>query len=219
MTIKNKCNDTIWPALLSNAGAQPWFPERGFLPLPPGKSESRSVPANWTGQLWGQILCDQESGGSTTFGRFSCATGDVCSPAECPIGDTTTTTLAEFALNGGTGADQLDTYSVSPAHGFNLPMAVVPRGGTAGNCAETGCFIDLNENCPKKMRVFHGKRTVGCRRACKVYGDSNGDGAVSRDCKENSEFFEEFCPLGSVTHTCASKDYVVTFCPTLPELR
>lgn len=208
--------------MLSTAGAPPWLPATGFLQLLPGESQTLSVPPDWTGRLWGQTLCNQVSGSSTTAGRFSCATGH-CSPAECPIGGTATT-LAEFTLNGGAGAGRLNAYLVSLVHGFNLPMAVVTWGGTAGNCTESGSFIDLNENCPRELRVVYSERTVGCRSPCEVFGEpyyyctawKYSDGAASGDCKANSysEFFGGSCPLGSLTFTCASKDYIVSFCPS-----
>lgn len=88
---------------------------------------------------------------------------------------------------------------------------------------ESGCFIDLNENCPRELRVVYSERTVGCRSPCEVFGEpyycctawKYSDGAASGDCKANSysEFFGGSSRLGSVTFTCASKDYIVTFVP------
>ncbi|KAI3428937.1 uncharacterized protein J3R85_008961, partial [Psidium guajava] len=220
-TILNRCAYTVWPGILSGAGT-PQLSTTGFA-LQPGQSKAVSVPSSWSGRLWGRTLCSQNA----TAGRFTCATGDCGSPTvECSgSGAVPPATLAEFTLNGAGG---LDFYDVSLVDGYNLPMAVAPRGGKGGNCTETGCAADLNSGCPKELQVDVDGGSVACKSACGAFGDPkyccSGAFATPDTCKPSgySEFFKGECPRaysyayddGTSTFTCASADYVVTFCPS-----
>lgn len=135
-------------------------------------------------------------------------------------------TLAEFTLNGAGG---LDFYDVSLVDGYNLAMTVAPQGaGTGGNCTTTGCLVDLNPGCPSELKVLASDEGVACKSACDAFGDPqfccSGAYATPDTCKPSSysEFFKNECPKaysyayddGTSTFTCASADYVITFCPT-----
>ncbi|MBA0714549.1 hypothetical protein Golax_013515 [Gossypium laxum] len=124
-TMVNKCRYTVWPGVLSGAGTTQISPT-GFI-LRRGESTSVSVPTSWSGRLWGQTLCTEDSSG-----KFSCLTGDCgSSTLECSSsGASPPATLAEFTLNG---AGEVDFYDVSLVDGYNLPMMVSPKGGTGGN--------------------------------------------------------------------------------------
>ncbi|KAB1199451.1 Thaumatin-like protein 1 [Morella rubra] len=222
-TIINQCSYTVWPGILSNAGTQQ-LPTTGFI-LQPGQSNAFYVPTSWSGRLWGRTLCAQDS-----TGKFSCVTGDCgASTVECAgAGAQPPATLAEFTLNGAGG---LDFYDVSLVDGYNLPMTVVPHGGTGGNCTTTGCVPDLNRACPTQLKVMSGgdgSESVACKSACEAFGDPqyccSGAYATPDTCKPSSysEFFKTACPRaysyayddGTSTFTCASADYVITFCPS-----
>jgi hypothetical protein len=219
-TIVNKCGYTVWPGILSGAGTAE-LPTTGFT-LQPGESNMLAVPTSWSGRLWGRTLCAQDS-----TGGFSCVTGDCgSSTIECAgRGAAPPATLAEFTLNGANG---LDFYDVSLVDGYNLPMTVVPKGGTGGMCNTTGCVVDMNGACPTELKVMSaGDESVACKSACEAFGDPqyccSGAYASPATCKPSSysEFFKSACPLaysyayddGTSTFTCASADYVVTFCP------
>lgn len=222
-TILNQCAYTVWPGILSNAGT-PQLPTTGFA-LQPGQSNAISVPASWSGRLWGRTLCAQNA----TEDRFVCVTGDCGSPTvECSgSGAVPPATLAEFTLDGANG---LDFYDVSLVDGYNLPMWVVPRGGKGGNCTATGCAADLNAGCPKELQVDTdgGGASVACKSACEAFGDPqyccSGAYSTPATCKPSgySEFFKQACPTaysyayddGTSIFTCASADYVITFCPS-----
>ena len=135
---------TVWPGILSNAGAPPPL-TTGFA-LPPGQTLAVTVASAWSGRIWGRTLCSTDSSGT-----FSCATADCGSGAvECSgRGATPPATLAEFTLAGGTGGD--DFYDVSLVDGYNLPMAGAAR-----------CAAELNAACPAYLRVGGG---VACRSA------------------------------------------------------
>lgn len=222
-TIINQCSYTVWPGILSNAGTQQ-LPTTGFI-LQPGQSNAFYVPTSWSGRLWGRALCAQDS-----TGKFSCVTGDCgASTVECAgAGAQPPATLAEFTLNGAGG---LDFYDVSLVDGYNLPMTVVPHGGTGGNCTTTGCVPDLNRACPTQLKVMSGgdgSESVACKSACEAFGDPqyccSGAYATPDTCKPSSYslFFKTACPRaysyayddGTSTFTCASADYVITFCPS-----
>ncbi|PSS29937.1 Thaumatin-like protein [Actinidia chinensis var. chinensis] len=224
-TVINQCTDTVWPGILSGAGTQP-LATTGFS-LQSGASTTISVPESWSGRLWGRTLCAENS----ATGKFTCVTGDCGSgTVDCGgAGAVPPATLAEFTLNGAGG---LDFYDVSLVDGYNLPMLVVPRGGAGGNCTATGCVAELNGQCPAELRVVSGgaygtDESVACKSACLAFGDPqfccSGAYATPDTCKPTSysEFFKSACPRaysyayddGTSTFTCASADYVITFCP------
>ena len=220
-TIINKCSYTVWPGILSNAGTAQ-LSTTGFT-LQPGESNTLDIPASWSGRLWGRTYCTQDS----TTGKFSCVTGDCgSSTLECSGGGAAPpATLAEFTLSGYNG---LDYYDVSLVDGYNLPMTIVPQGGTEGNCTATGCVADLNTACPTELKVLSSSDgSVACKSACEAFGDPqyccSGAYATPATCKPSSysEFFKNACPYaysyayddGTSTFTCASADYVITFCP------
>lgn len=223
-TLVNQCSYTVWPGILSGAGTSQISPT-GFQ-LNPGQAIPVSVPAGWSGRLWGRSFCSQDS----TTGKFTCVTGDCGSgTVECTGGAAPPATLAEFTLNGAGG---LDFYDVSLVDGYNLPMLISPQGGTgAGNCSATGCVVDLNEPCPAELKLMNtggsGGECVACKSACEAFGDPryccSGAYATPDTCKptDYSEFFKSSCPRaysyayddGTSTFTCASADYVITFCP------
>ncbi|KAE9606633.1 hypothetical protein Lal_00026211 [Lupinus albus] len=219
--IVNKCSYTVWPGILTGAGTPP-LSTTGFT-LAPGDSNTILIPAAWSGRIWGRTLCSQD----TTTEKFSCITGDCdSSTEECAGGGAAPpATLAEFTLNGAGG---LDFYDVSLVDGYNLPISVEPQGGTgAGNCTATGCVEDLNAGCPTELTVVNGEESVACKSACEAFGDPqyccSGAYATPETCKPSSysQFFKSACPRaysyayddGTSTFTCASADYIVTFCP------
>lgn len=221
--IVNMCRRTIWPGILSGAGtAQP--STTGFT-LKTGKSKTIKFPKSWSGRLWARTHCFTQ--GST--GKFVCVTGDCGSgKVECAGGGAAPpTTLAEFTLNGVNG---LDFYDVSLVDGYNLPMLVVTRGGTSGDCSATGCLIDLNAVCPAELKVVmrgDRRRSVACRSACEAFGDPayccSEAFATPDTCHPSiySEYFKHACPRAysyayddkTSTFTCASADYTIIFCP------
>ncbi|KAH7849665.1 hypothetical protein Vadar_021142 [Vaccinium darrowii] len=229
-TIINQCSYTVWPGLLSGAGTPP-LSTTGFS-LQSSESTAIPVPASWSGRVWGRTLCSTDS----ATGKFACATGDCGSgTVECGSGGAAPpATLAEFTLDGGGG---LDFYDVSLVDGYNLPMLVVPQNGTndttsGRKCTATGCVVDLNGSCPSQLKVdggnAYGSASVACKSACDAFGDPqyccSGAYATPDTCKPSyySEYFKSACPRaysyayddGSSTFTCASADYVITFCPT-----
>ncbi|KAL1309299.1 hypothetical protein HN51_052001 [Arachis hypogaea] len=221
-TLLNKCDYTVWPGILTNAGVDP-LPVTGFA-LRTGESKTITAPTTWGGRFWGRTLCAQDSAG-----KFSCGTGDCGSgKLECAgSGATPPATLAEFTLHGAGG---LDFFDVSLVDGYNLPITVVPQGGSGENCTVTGCVGDLNGDCPSELRVMSedGKRGVACKSACDAFRLPQYccDGAYrSPDtCKPSSysKVFKSVCPRAysyayddkTSTFTCASADYTITFCPS-----
>ncbi|KAL1311993.1 hypothetical protein HN51_038644 [Arachis hypogaea] len=221
-TLVNKCDYTVWPGILSNAGVSP-LSTTGFV-LQPGQSTPVTAAAGWGGRFWGRTLCSQDS-----TGKFSCVTGDCGSgKLECSgNGATPPATLAEFTLDGSGG---LDFFDVSLVDGYNVPMLVAPSGGSdAGNCTATGCVGDLNGACPSELRVMSedGKQGVACKSACEAFGSPqyccSGAYGTPDTCKPSSysQIFKSACPRAysyayddkTSTFTCANADYTITFCP------
>ncbi|KAG2692790.1 hypothetical protein I3843_08G066700 [Carya illinoinensis] len=221
-TIINSCDHTVWPGILSNAGVPP-ISTTGFA-LQKGESKIITAPTSWGGRLWGRTLCSLDS-----TGNFTCLTGDCGSgKLECSGFGKPPATLAEFTLDGGEG---LDFFDVSLVDGYNLPMLVVPKGGTGQNCTTIGCVTDLNDSCPSELKVTSSGTegtSVGCKSACEAFGQPqyccSGAYATPDVCKPStySQRFKSACPQAysyayddrTSTFTCASADYTITFCPT-----
>ncbi|KAJ7957883.1 thaumatin-like protein [Quillaja saponaria] len=211
----NKCDYTVWPGILANAGSSP-LDTTGFE-LPPGGSRNYKVPPNWSGRFWGRTGCTFDP----HTGQGGCVTGDCGSnKVECNgAGANPPATLAEFTV--GSGAQ--DYYDVSLVDGYNLPM-VVQAGGGSGSCLSTGCVTDLNQHCPTELRVGEGE---GCKSACEAFGrpDYCCSGAYGSPatCKPSvySEMFKTACPKSysyayddaTSTFTCMGADYTIIFCP------
>lgn len=221
-TFLNKCDQTVWPGLLSNAGIAP-LSTTGFS-LQIGESRAVSAPQNWGGRFWGRTLC-----GVDASGKFTCATADCGSgTVECSGGNAAPpATLAEFTLDGGGG---MDFYDVSLVDGYNLPLLVVPQGGSGQKCTSTGCSVDLNAACPSELGVISGNdnKRVACKSACEAFGDPqyccSGAYSTPDTCKPSaySELFKSACPRAysyayddqSSTFTCTGADYLIIFCPS-----
>ncbi|XP_071702999.1 thaumatin-like protein 1b [Rutidosis leptorrhynchoides] len=219
-TFLNKCDQTIWPGILSNAGITPLQPT-GFA-LQKGESKTLNAPSSWGGRFWGRTHCSEDS-----TGKFTCATGDCGSgKLECSgAGANPPATLAEFTLDGDSG---MDFFDVSLVDGYNLPLLVAPTGGTGRNCTYTGCMVDLNGACPSALQVMNTDKVVACKSACEAFGDSeyccSGAYGTPDTCKPSSysQLFKTACPRAysyayddkTSTFTCNGADYSITFCPS-----
>ncbi|URE28639.1 Thaumatin family, partial [Musa troglodytarum] len=140
---KNNCPFTIWPASSANADKAA-LSQTGFQ-LDSGASFSLDAPPAWGGRLWARQTCSTDSAG-----KFSCITGD-CGTGQVACngnGGAPPTTLVEFTLQGDGGKD---FYDVSCVDGFNLPVLVVPSGGS--NCESTSCPVNVNAQCPQELQV------------------------------------------------------------------
>ncbi|KAI5655967.1 hypothetical protein M9H77_24760 [Catharanthus roseus] len=218
----NRCSYTVWPGILSGAGSPP-LSTTGFS-LQQGESRTIQAPSSWGGRFWGRTHCTEDS-----TGKFTCLTGDCGSgKLECAGGNAAPpATLAEFKLDGDGG---LDFYDVSLVDGYNLPMLVVPQGGSGANCTTTGCVVDLNGGCPSALKVTtsNGGESIACKSACSAFNQDeyccSGAYSTPDKCKPSSysQVFKNACPRAysyayddlTSTFTCAGADYIITFCPS-----
>ncbi|XP_076894961.1 thaumatin-like protein 1 [Bidens hawaiensis] len=216
-TFVNKCDYTVWPGILANAGS-PALDATGFE-LPEQSSRLFQAPAGWSGRFWGRTGCKFDTSGSGSCQTADCGSGQV----ECNgAGAAPPATLAEFTLRTGGS----DFYDVSLVDGYNIAMIVEVSGGS-GLCATTGCVNDLNLQCPSELRAESGQ---GCKSACEAFGSPeyccSGAYNTPATCKPSvySEMFKSICPRSysyayddpTSTFTCAGADYTVTFCPSMP---
>ncbi|KAM0029756.1 putative Thaumatin family [Helianthus debilis subsp. tardiflorus] len=216
-TIVNKCDQTVWPGVLSNAGVVPLQPT-GFA-LQKGQSKVLHAPSPWGGRFWGRTHCSEDSNGKFTCGTGDCGSGKI----ECAgAGATPPATLAKFTIGGK------DMFYVSLVGGYNLPMLVSPTGGSGGNCTSAGCTVDLNGRCPPVLKVvnFDGE-VVGCKSGCLAFGREEdcclgayGSHEASKQ-SSYSQVFKTACLRASSyayddetnTFTCVRADYQIIFCP------
>jgi hypothetical protein len=201
--ITNNCEYTVWPGILSGAGSA-GVGSTG-LSLAPGQSQTLLAPTGWSGRMWGRTLCSTEA----TTGKFTCVTGDCGSGRVDYVGGggAPPATLAEFTLDGSGG---MDFYDVSLVDGYNLPVLVAPQGAVpGGNCAPTGCLVDLNGACPTDLRVTmtnSSASAVACKSECEPFRSAqyccSGEYGTPNTCKPSaySQFFKNACQRkGGVT--------------------
>ncbi|GMH16373.1 hypothetical protein Nepgr_018214 [Nepenthes gracilis] len=216
-TFVNKCEYTVWPGVLANAGS-PSLDSTGFE-LPKDSSRTFQAPTGWSGRFWGRTGCSFDTSDQGYCLTADCGSGQV----ECNgAGAAPPATLAEFTLGSG----GQDFYDVSLVDGYNLPMLVEVSSGS-GKCASTGCAVDLNRVCPAELKVGDGE---ACKSACEAFGSPeyccSGAYGSPATCKPTvySEIFKSACPRSysyayddaTSTFTCTGADYTITFCPSIP---
>ncbi|CAO2833824.1 unnamed protein product [Amaranthus hypochondriacus] len=219
ITLLNKCDYTVWPGLLPNAGS-PDLGSTGFE-LSSGGVKSFQAPPGWSGRIWARTRC----GLDPISGTWACSTADCGSgQIECNgLGANPPATLAEFTIGSGPGDH--DYYDVSLVDGFNIPMVVEAEGGS-GSCLTTGCASDLNQHCPNELRVGNND---ACKSACGAFGTPeyccSGEYGAPNRCTPSlyAQMFKTSCPHAysyafddaTSTYTCMAADYTITFCPSL----
>ncbi|TYJ19855.1 hypothetical protein E1A91_A09G219900v1 [Gossypium mustelinum] len=223
-TISNNCPYTIWPGTLAGSGSPP-LQTTGFR-LDAGQSvRIPSVPAGWSGRIWGRTGCKFDANGVGL-----CQTGDCGGRLQCD-GNGATPPASLFEITLGSGNEQ-DFYDVSLVDGYNLPIFAAPRG-VHGSCNATGCSSDLNLRCPKELQVVGeaggggAGRVVACKSACEAFGLDqyccSGEFGNPTTCRPSfySTIFKRACPRaysyayddGTSTFTCKALDYLILFCP------
>jgi beta-mannosidase len=82
LRITNKCDEDIWPAILTQAGVGP--STSGFH-LAPGDTKNLTISADWQGRVWGRTNCTFDADGKPQSGQggTACTTGDCGQFLEC----------------------------------------------------------------------------------------------------------------------------------------
>lgn len=83
LVVTNQCDDTIYPAILTQSGTGP--PQSGFR-LDPGNSVNQNVSADWVGRVWGRTNCTFTYDGlvpQSSQGGSPCSSGDCGPNLEC----------------------------------------------------------------------------------------------------------------------------------------
>lgn len=218
--MNNKCPFPIWPAAAPNRG-HPVIADGGFY-LPPGQRHKFPAPSDWSGRIWARTGCNFSS-----TSKKPCETGDCDSKLMCngSIG-LPPVTLVEVSLVADKSKPSF--YDVSLVDGYNLPVLVSTKPYSA-KCTINGCLKKLNDLCPDELQVLNGKgEIVACKSACLAFNLDkfccrNAYGNPSK-CKPSlySKIFKDACPdyysyafdSPNPLKTCASDDYVITFCPS-----
>ncbi|TYI32988.1 hypothetical protein ES332_A04G100800v1 [Gossypium tomentosum] len=204
-TFTNNCPYTVWPGTLTGQGPQ--LSSTGFDPM-----------------VWSYLGSNQCA---DTSGKFQCATGD-CGSGQITCngaGAIPPASLIEVALAASAGQD---FYDVSLVDGFNLPLSVIPQGGSAG-CGATGCPANVNSACPQELQVKGSDGgVIACKSACLAFNQPQYccTGAYSQPSTchstQYSKIFKSQCPQAysyafddkSSTFTCSGgANYLITFCP------
>ncbi|KAL3630286.1 hypothetical protein CASFOL_023270 [Castilleja foliolosa] len=218
-TLQNKCKETIWPGIQSGDGKH--LLSNGGLELKQGQTATIVGPNGWSGRFWARTGCIFDRSGQIG----SCTTGDCGSLVGCGgRGGAPPVSLLEFTLDSPE-----DFYDVSLVDGFNLPISIVPSGGS-GNCSAVICSSNLNLECPEKLQVRGGNsgggEVVACKSACLAFGEDKycctGEYNSPKLCKPSnySEVFKRACPTSysypyddtTSTFTCKGPNYSIIFC-------
>ncbi|KAJ0099244.1 hypothetical protein Patl1_22066 [Pistacia atlantica] len=187
--VHNKCPFPIWPATASNTG-QPVIADGGFY-LASGDTRIIEAPWSWSGRIWGRTGCN-----FAYNWKPACETGDCDGRLQCNglIG-TPPATLVEITLQADKGKPNF--YDVSLVDGYNLP-----------------CNGDTKANIAKMHNLW-------LQEESKIWLNEYG---TPEKCKPNlySKIFKDACPayfsyafdMPSPLISCASKEHVITFCPS-----
>ncbi|KAG9138204.1 hypothetical protein Leryth_001436 [Lithospermum erythrorhizon] len=219
--MKNNCNETIWPGILSGSG-KPQL-NNGGLKLNPKENATIKAPKGWSGRIWPRTGCTFDA-----QHRGNCTTGDCGLREQCNgTGGEPPVSLAEFTLDS-----PMDFYDVSLVDGFNIPVSIIPSdAGGKGNCSEVKCVNDLNLHCPVELQVrsSNGRRNntiVACKNPCIAFRKPEYccSGAFNNPniCKPSnySIVFKRSCPRAysypyddlTSTFTCKGANYDILFC-------
>ncbi|OVA19486.1 Thaumatin [Macleaya cordata] len=207
----NQCEDTIWLGAAPEIGEAQWVHERESLTI-------FETPDQWAGSIWVRRGCITDDNNRFYCVTGDCGRGDIFCKGEQPKYPVT---LLNFAIN------QSDvTYEVSLVHGYNVPVRIVPVGGS-GDCPTADCPNDVTKyECPRDLLFLDRKGlTVACQSPCDALKDPQYccTGAFAGDaCKSSrySDGFKRTCPLASTypgdktSHKCTGASaYNITFCP------
>ncbi|KAG4958150.1 hypothetical protein JHK85_044530 [Glycine max] len=202
----------------SNTAPKRTLSAKGRLVLQTGASTTIAAPTSWGGRFWGRTLCSEDS-----TDKFSCVTDD-CGSGKLKCsgnGAAPPATLAEFTLDRAGG---LDFFDVSLVDGYNVPMLVVPQGGSGEKCTTTGCVGDLNGACPSELKVMGAdgrEGVVACKSACEAfnspqyccsgaYGTPDTDQYVLYQRKRVGEVDDDRLTFEASTILSREIDYVAT---------
>lgn len=219
-SVVNKCPFDVYAGVLPNSG-QALLGNGGFKLNANGGQRSLDAPAGWSGRLWGRTGCRFDPATQ----RGPCETGDCGGEVACNgRGGAPPATLAEILLNG---YQNLDFYDISLVDGYNLPMAIAPRGGS-GDCVAPSCTLSLPNSCAGPLQVQVGGRLVACKSACVAFGTPQYCCTPPMNTPQTcpptqySKAFKAACPQAysyafddpTSTFTCKGANYDITFCPS-----
>ncbi|ORZ22094.1 thaumatin [Absidia repens] len=207
VVVKNQCDYDLTVSKLTN-GASSGSSDK----VSKGSSKNYALDETWQGRFFGRVSCS----------GTNCTTAGASDPAS----------LAEFTFRGSGGND---FYDISFVDGFNLPMKIVPIGGSSGNSSNSSstgyeCGTPTCSSiptCPDDMKIYTDGKYTSCQSACAKYGTDEycctGSYNDSDKCTSNSysKAVKDECPSAysyayddkTSTYSCVAKGYDVVFCP------
>ncbi|CAI0382624.1 unnamed protein product, partial [Linum tenue] len=188
-TVVNKCQSTIWPGILANAGSQP-LDSTGFE-LPSGGTRTLQAPPSWSGRFWGRTDCQFDP----SMNQGTCTTGDCGSnQIECNGQNAKPpATLAEFTVGGSCSSTGCitDLNRQCPSELRDGSGAACKSACEAFGTPKYCCSGEFGSPDTCKPSVYSEMFKSACPRAYSyAYDDA------------------------SSTFTCGGADYVITFCPS-----
>ncbi|CAN0926209.1 Thaumatin-like protein 1 [Linum grandiflorum] len=226
ITFTNNCPYTIWPGLLTGAGAP--LSTTGFE-LTTQATATVAIPPPFSGRFWARTDCFWNS-----TGQFNCPTGD-CGTGQVSCqgsGGAPPVSLVEFTLAADPSAGGKDFFDVSLVDGFNLPVSVAPQGGTGMNCTTSSCSGNVNPVCPPELAVRGEEdgvnKVIACKSACDAFQlpqyCCTGIYSSPATCRPTnySKIFKAQCPQAysyayddtTSTFSCGGgPNYDIVFCP------
>ena len=218
--VHNKCLFPIWPATAPNTG-YPVIADGGFY-LPSGQTQRIYAPLTWSGRIWARTGCKFNSSRIP-----ACETGDCDRKLACNgLTGKPPVTLVQIALQEDQSKSSF--YDVSLVDGYNIPVSVTIRQ-IPELCTIRGCLQNVNDFCPQELEVLNENgKVVACKSACLAFDVDNfccrNEFGTPERCKPSvySKIFKDACPsyYSYVFDTppplvnCASREYVITFCPS-----
>ncbi len=167
--VQNQCNQTVWPGIYeANLPGGTSQPMNGGWVLPSGQSTTLTLPAGFSGQIWGRKDCTFNASGAGSCETGGCG-GLQCNGATGAAG----TSLAQFTLYNPNNLTEYpnDSYDVSYVNGYDFPIGITPSN--VAYMAPTVSY-DMLPTCPPGQQVKNAAGlVVQCLSACEAYGTNS----------------------------------------------
>jgi hypothetical protein len=172
ITFKNQCHESVWVGSVGNTGHAALG--GGGWEMAASATTVLQAPVGWSGRFWPRTGCGFNADGvCPTEGVKCCASGSCLTSDNknfglaCANSGVPPASLMEATFDAPSGNGPIDTYDISFADGWSVPVAMVADAGTfnldpdpglvAPWCRQSGCTGE--PVCPAEYAVEGSPRS------------------------------------------------------------